>query len=68
MGLATLAKYRDNETGAHLITMQHYSNMLASQHQHNENTTEELTDDFIQDITQSSILDDIGKVGIADAI
>lgn len=68
MGLAKLAEYRDNETGAHLIRMQHYSNMLACQRQLDANTPEELNDNFIQDITLSSILHDIGKVGISDAI
>ncbi|QYK14729.1 HD domain-containing protein [Shewanella rhizosphaerae] len=68
MGLAKLAEYRDNETGAHLIRMQHYAKMLATQRQTDIDAPAELTDDFIQEITLSSILHDIGKVGIADAI
>ncbi|MXR67266.1 HD domain-containing protein [Shewanella sp. JBTF-M18] len=68
MGLAKLAEYRDNETGAHLIRMQHYAKMLATQRQTDTDAPTELTDDFIQEITLSSILHDIGKVGIADAI
>jgi HD-GYP domain-containing protein (c-di-GMP phosphodiesterase class II) len=68
MGLAKLAEYRDNETGAHLIRMQHYSNMLARQRRRDEDAPEELTDSFINEITLSSILHDIGKVGISDAI
>ncbi|MCG9746400.1 HD domain-containing phosphohydrolase [Shewanella sp. Isolate8] len=68
MGLAKLAEYRDNETGAHLIRMQHYAKMLATQRQTDKDAPTELTDDFIQEITLSSILHDIGKVGIADAI
>ncbi|QDF75411.1 MULTISPECIES: HD-GYP domain-containing protein [Shewanella] len=68
MGLAKLAEYRDNETGDHLIRMQHYAKILASQRQKDEDAPEELTDEFIQEISLSSIVHDIGKVGIADAI
>ncbi|QYJ99850.1 HD-GYP domain-containing protein [Shewanella psychrotolerans] len=68
MGLAKLAEYRDNETGAHLIRMQHYSSMLASERKNDEDAPQELTSDFIHEITLSSMLHDIGKVGISDAI
>ncbi|AZG73008.1 HD-GYP domain-containing protein [Shewanella livingstonensis] len=68
MGLAKLAEYRDNETGAHLIRMQQYANMLARQRLTDEHVPEELTEAFIQDISLSAILHDIGKVGIADNI
>ena len=68
MGLAKLAEYRDNETGAHLIRMQHYSSMLATERKNDEDAPQELTNDFIHEITLSSILHDIGKVGISDAI
>ncbi len=68
IGLAKLSEYRDNDTGAHLIRMQQYANMLAKQRLEDEQVPEELTDAFIQEISLSSILHDIGKVGIADHI
>lgn len=68
LGLAKLAEYRDNETGAHLLRMRQYSKMLAAQRMLADNPPTELDDDFIQDISLSAILHDIGKVGIADAI
>ncbi|MEO3681847.1 HD domain-containing phosphohydrolase [Shewanella vesiculosa] len=68
MGLAKLAEYRDNETGAHLIRMQQYANMLAKQRLTDEHVPQELTEAFIQEISLSAILHDIGKVGIADHI
>ena len=68
LGLAKLAEYRDNETGAHLLRMRQYSKMLAAQRMLAENPPAELNEDFIQDISLSAILHDIGKVGIADAI
>jgi HD-GYP domain-containing protein (c-di-GMP phosphodiesterase class II) len=68
MGLAKLAEYRDNETGAHLLRMQQYASMLARQRLLTENSPQELTESFIGEINLSAILHDIGKVGIADAI
>ncbi|OEG72397.1 phosphohydrolase [Shewanella colwelliana] len=68
MGLAKLAEYRDNETGAHLIRIQHYANMLAKQLKSEGHAPEQVTDSFIKEVTLSAILHDIGKVGIADAI
>ncbi|GGI68410.1 HD-GYP domain-containing protein [Shewanella gelidii] len=68
IGLARLAEYRDNETGAHLLRMRQYARMLAIQFSTKESAPEELTGEFIQDIALSAILHDIGKVGIADSI
>ncbi|WP_285164999.1 HD-GYP domain-containing protein [Shewanella goraebulensis] len=68
IGLAKLAEYRDNETGAHLLRMQRYAAMLATQRYSEFDAPKELTVSFIEEITLSSVLHDIGKVGIADAI
>ncbi|MBB1270376.1 HD domain-containing phosphohydrolase [Shewanella sp. SR44-3] len=68
MGLAKLAEYRDNETGAHLLRMQQYASMLARQRLLADNVPAELTEAFINQINLSAILHDIGKVGIADSI
>ena len=68
IGLAKLAEYRDNDTGAHLIRMQQYAKMLAKQRLSDEQVPNELTEAFIKEISLSSILHDIGKVGIADHI
>ncbi|WP_153913534.1 HD-GYP domain-containing protein [Shewanella sp. TC10] len=68
IGLAKLAEYRDNETGAHLLRMQRYAGLLAKQRLTELDAPEELTPAFIEEITLSSVLHDIGKVGIADAI
>ncbi|MEZ9537596.1 HD-GYP domain-containing protein [Shewanella sp. 10N.286.51.B8] len=68
IGLAKLAEYRDNETGAHLLRMQHYAALLASQRGLDKDAPNELTGSFVEEITLSAVLHDIGKVGIADAI
>ncbi|CCQ10484.1 Response regulator [Pseudoalteromonas luteoviolacea B = ATCC 29581] len=67
-GLAKLAEYRDNETGAHLLRMRQYAELLASTRQQDRDAPSELTDQFITDISLSAILHDIGKVGVADSI
>ncbi|MGD9192957.1 MAG: PAS domain S-box protein, partial [Desulfobacterales bacterium] len=68
LGLAKLAEYRDEGTGTHLERIREYAKMiteeLAKKHKYNQYITIE----FIDDIYQSSILHDIGKVGIPDAI
>jgi len=48
LGLAKLAEYRDNETGAHLLRMRQYSKMLATQRMLADNSPPELDEDFIQ--------------------
>ncbi len=68
MGLAMLAEYRDNETGAHLTRMCQYSKLLARHLSLEKNPPAEITEQFINDISLSAILHDIGKVGIADAV
>ncbi|WP_394498428.1 HD-GYP domain-containing protein [Shewanella sp. ENK2] len=48
--------------------MQQYASMLAKQRYVDHDAPEELTKAFITEIALSSVLHDIGKVGIADAI
>ncbi|MFC3032664.1 HD-GYP domain-containing protein [Pseudoalteromonas fenneropenaei] len=67
-GLAKLAEYRDNETGAHLLRMRQYAELLACTRQQDSDAPAELNEQFIANISLSAILHDIGKVGVADAI
>jgi len=68
MGLAKLAEYRDEDTGTHLERMREYVKTLAKELSRTEKYKGYITDDYILDIYQSSILHDIGKVGIKDSI
>lgn len=68
LGLAKLAEYRDSDTGEHLDRIQHYTILLTIGLSKNENYKDYITPDYIEDIRLSSILHDIGKVGIHDAI
>jgi PAS domain S-box-containing protein len=67
-GLAKLAETRDDDTGAHLDRIRLYVYILAHQLKENPELAGTVTKDFTEDIFLSSILHDIGKVGIPDRI
>ena len=68
LGLAKLAEYRDEGTGMHLERIREYAKMIAQELARIPKYQNSITPDYIDDIYQSSILHDIGKVGIPDAI
>lgn len=68
MSFATLAEYRDMETGAHIRRIKEYSRILAETLQKNNRYKNYITDQYIDLLYASSPLHDIGKVGIPDAI
>jgi PAS domain S-box-containing protein len=68
LGLAKLAEYRDEGTGTHLERIREYAKVLTEELAQNPAFRSIITSDYIDDIYQSSILHDIGKVGIPDAI
>ncbi len=68
LGLAKLAEYRDEGTGTHLERIREYAKMIAEELAKNHKYSLNITPKYIDDIYQSSILHDIGKVGIPDAI
>lgn len=68
LGLAKLAEYRDEGTGTHLERIREYAKMLAQEMRKIPKYVDYVTPEYIDDIFQSSILHDIGKVGIPDAI
>ena len=68
LGLAKLAEYRDEGTGTHLERIREYAKILAAELARNSIYRSIITAEYIDDIYQSSILHDIGKVGIPDAI
>jgi PAS domain S-box-containing protein len=66
--LAKLAECRDEETGLHLNRIQGYCRSLASRLARRDRYRGILTEEAIEDLVRSSVLHDIGKVGIPDAI
>lgn len=68
IGLAKLAEYRDYNTGEHLKRLQAYSIILARELKKLSIYSGTITEEFISDLSISSMLHDIGKVGTPDAI
>jgi len=68
IGLAKLAEYRDRETGAHLERIREYTRILTTALSDSPGLQHLISPSFLEDITLSSVLHDIGKVGIPDAI
>ena len=68
MGLAKLAEYRDKNTGFHLERIREYTRLLALDLARSSTYKDYITKQYIDVIYLSSILHDIGKVGIPDSI
>lgn len=68
MGLAKLAEFRDTDTGSHLERIQEYNSLLARNLMSHPKYEGYITEEYIEDLHMSSILHDIGKVGIPDSI
>ena len=68
LGLAKLAEYRDQDTGAHLERIREYTRVLTQELANKPGLQHLITPSFLEDITLSSVLHDIGKVGIPDDI
>jgi putative two-component system response regulator len=66
--LAHLAETRDPETGNHIIRTQSYVKLLATMLMDKPRFSAVLTKAYIDLLTRSAPLHDIGKVGIPDAI
>jgi PAS domain S-box-containing protein len=68
LGFATLLEYREAETGAHLKRMEQFTRVLATGLAKLPKYADYITPDYIEDLCLSSVLHDVGKVGIEDAI
>jgi PAS domain S-box-containing protein len=68
LGLAKLSEYRDEATGAHLERIREYVRIIARQLARTPKYKGYITEAYIEDIYNSAILHDIGKVGVPDAI
>jgi putative two-component system response regulator len=66
--LAHLAETRDPETGNHILRTQGYVRLLATRLQDHPRFAGTLDDRYIELLTRSAPLHDIGKVGIPDHI
>lgn len=67
-GLAKLAECRDDDTGAHLDRIRLYTHILTLELKNQPELSLIITKEYIEDIYRTSVLHDIGKVGIPDSI
>jgi len=68
LALAAVAETRDQETGQHILRTQRYVELLAEHLRTDPKFKRYLSTERIQELTRSSPLHDIGKVGISDSI
>ncbi len=66
--LAHLAETRDPETGNHILRTQGYVRLLATRLRDHPRFAAALDDRYIELLTRSAPLHDVGKVGIPDAV
>jgi len=66
VGLAKLAESRDDDTGKHLARIRHYTTLIASAF--TKLFPNDLSPEEVPIIGSTSVLHDIGKVGIPDSI
>ncbi|MBI4829739.1 MAG: response regulator [Nitrospinae bacterium] len=67
-GFAKLAEYRDPETGGHLERIRNYTRALALELSRDPAYAGQVDEEFVATIFESSVLHDIGKVGIPDNV
>jgi PAS domain S-box-containing protein len=68
LGFARLTEYRDMDTGTHLERIREYTRVLAIGLALLPRYADYITADYIEDLCLSSVLHDVGKVGIEDAV
>lgn len=66
--LATLAEYRDNDTGTHIMRTQRYIKILANHMMTLPKYKDQLSPEIIDLLYKSAPMHDIGKVGVPDQI
>ena len=68
LALARLAEQRDNETGKHLERVASYCELVARGLRDDGLHRDVIDEAFVEDLVRSSVLHDIGKVGVPDSI
>ena len=68
IGFAKLTEYRDKDTGSHLERIREFTRIMAQSLRKLPKYAGYITDDYLEDLALSSILHDVGKVGISDTI
>lgn len=68
LALARLAEYRDNDTGEHVLRVQHLTDAIVAQLKTQGHFLQEITPLFEEMVGMASVLHDVGKVGTPDAV
>ena len=68
MGFATLVENRDGSTGGHIRRTTTYVKLLAEELQKRGMYKEQLTQDYIENLSIAAPMHDVGKIAIPDAI
>jgi len=68
IGMATLSECRDRQTGQHLERVSEVCRIVAQELRRTPPLDSYITDEYVEDIVLSSVLHDIGKVGVPDMI
>jgi len=68
LGFARLTEYREKNTGKHLERIREYTRVVATALAELPQYRNYISDEYIEDLCLSSILHDVGKVGIEDSI
>jgi PAS domain S-box-containing protein len=68
LGFARLTEYRDMDTGKHLERIREYTRVLAQSLAALPKYADYVTVEYVEDLCLSSVLHDVGKVGIEDAV
>ena len=68
MGFATLVENKDDNTGGHIRRSSAYAVLIAKNLRKNEKYKPLITKDYLDNLSQSAPMHDIGKIGIPDAI
>jgi HD-GYP domain-containing protein (c-di-GMP phosphodiesterase class II) len=66
--MATLSEYRDHDTGLHLQRVSQLCRILADELRRTPPLDGYITDEYVEDLVLSSVLHDIGKVGVPDSV
>lgn len=68
LGFARLTEFRDRDTGKHLERIREYTRVLASFLKESPHYKDYITEEYLETLSLSSTLHDVGKVGIEDRI
>ncbi|MCK4508191.1 MAG: HD domain-containing protein, partial [Desulfuromonadales bacterium] len=66
--MARLSESRDSDTGEHLVRVMEYCRVLSQELGRDSAYADVANNDFVANVTSGSVLHDIGKVAISDAV